>query len=492
MTIFRTFDAAGVGFDMTPGVSIFGPSSTEEILISDVYIGGGYYLAEYEIYGSQSADYGFILYYLDGSGQVVFEKIESWLNGQITLSISGAAVTQLNLIQSGRDAFLFGSDQIIGNSFSDLVYSLSGNDTVYGMAGDDQIYSGIGSDLLFGGGGNDFLYGEAGNDSLYGDAGNDGISGGSGNDLLFGQDGNDQLDGEIGNDSLYGGAGDDRLYGWAGNDLIDGDVGNDTAGYLGNQTSYTLVRSPNSTAITDRRYAGDGTDQLVNMEFLDFNTNILGTPFSLNSYSGTTRLSGSSLESFIELYIAYFNRAPDALGLNFWGTAYANGMSLEEIATRFIDQDETRATYPSTMTNTDFATAVYNNVLGRVPDQDGFNFWVKVLDEGSLGRDKFILSVLGGAKTQPGADASAAFIAQQLADRAYLENKIDIGAYFSVHKGMSDVNEANYVMSLFDGTDAGVSNAVNAINIFHQNALDPDNGDFLMPIIGILNDPFTL
>jgi len=57
---------------------------------------------------------------------------------------------------------------------------------------------------------------------------------------------------------------------------------------------------------------------------------------------------------------------------------------------------------------------------------------------------------------------------------------------------MSDVNEANYGMSLFDGTDAGVSNAVIAINTFHQNALDPDNGDFLMPIVGILNDPFTL
>jgi len=291
---------------------------------------------------------------------------------------------------------------------------------------------------------------------------------------------------------LVGTEENDFLMSTGSEDIILGGGGSDVAVFSGDQVSFTLTVGPTFTSISDRRENQNGNDRLSDVEFLDFDTNLTGSSFDLRKFTGTQGLSELEFESFIELYIAYFNRAPDALGLNFWGTAFANGMSLEEIATRFIDQDETRATYPSTMTNTDFATAVYNNVLGRVPDQDGFNFWVKVLDEGSLGRDQFILSVLGGAKTQPGADASAAFIAQQLADRTYLENKIDIGAYFSVHKGMSDVNEANYVMSLFDGTDAGVSNAVDAINIFHQNALHPDNGDFLMPIVGILNDPFTL
>lgn len=71
----------------------------------------------------------------------------------------------------------------------------------------------------------------------------------------------------------------------------------------------------------------------------------------------------SDFESFIKLYIAYFNRSPDAVGLNFWGTAFANGTTLEQMATLFVDLDETRATYPDSTSNTDFVTAVYDNVV---------------------------------------------------------------------------------------------------------------------------------
>jgi hypothetical protein len=33
-------------------------------------------------------------------------------------------------------------------------------------------------------------------------------------------------------------------------------------------------------------------------------------------------------------------------------------------------------------------------VLGRIPDQAGFDFWVGILASGAQGRDQFILSVL--------------------------------------------------------------------------------------------------
>ncbi|UWR12343.1 tandem-95 repeat protein [Sulfitobacter mediterraneus] len=318
---------------------------------------------------------------------------------------------------------------------------------------------------------------------IYTESGNDTVEGGSASELINGGSGEDWLKG---ND------GDDTLIAEDGNDTIDGGSGTDTAVYSGNQTNYTLTLSPISTVVTDRRTDGNGIDELIDMEFLDFDTDILGGPFNLGIFGGPAGLDPAELESFIELYIAYFNRAPDAIGLNFWGTAFATGTTLEEMATLFGPQDETLATYPPGTTNETFAVSVYNNVLGRTPDQAGIDFWVGQLDQGNVSRDQFILNVLQGAKSDLKPELGQDFVDQQLADRGYLENKIYVGAYFAVHKGMSDVDNAVAAMALFDGSESGISDAVNAIDGYHSAALDPADGEFLMPLVGVLDDPFSV
>ncbi|MFP7675210.1 DUF4214 domain-containing protein [Marivita sp. S0852] len=308
------------------------------------------------------------------------------------------------------------------------------------------------------------------------------INGGADNDSLVGLGGNDTLIGESGNDLLSGGRG---------NDLVNGGGGTDTALYSGSQASYTLTLSPDATTLADRRGAENGTDTLANIEFLQFDTNFNdGGPFNLEIFGGPAGLNAADFESFIELYIAYFNRAPDAVGLYFWGTAFANNIPLEQIATEFVGQIETQAAYPNGTSSAVFAETVYNNVLGRTPDQTGFEFWVNALDTGSVTRDQFILDVLRGAKSDLKPEEGQAFVDQQLADRAYLENKTDLGAYFAVHKGMSDVGNASSAMALFDGSQSSINTAVAAIDSFYDSALNPNTGEFLMPLIGVLDDPF--
>ncbi|MGR3462111.1 MAG: DUF4214 domain-containing protein [Roseovarius sp.] len=302
----------------------------------------------------------------------------------------------------------------------------------------------------------------------------------------------DALVGTSGHDTLTGGAGDDTLTGGAGDDLLDGGAGVDTALYSGDQSSYTLTLSPTATTLTDRRADGNGTDTLIDMELLDFDGGVPDVPFNLTRFAGPVGLSQDDFTSFIELYIAYFNRAPDAVGLNFWGTAFASGTSLEEMAALFAPQPETLAIYPPGTSNEVFAQTVYHNVLGRTPDQTGFDFWLDHLDQKTVSRDQFILAVLRGAKADPAPDSTPEFITQQLTDQAYLQDKIDIGAYFAVHKGMSDVNNAAEVMALFDGSDASIDIAVGAIDNFYTDALDPSGGEFLMPLIGVLDDPFSV
>jgi uncharacterized protein YkwD len=300
---------------------------------------------------------------------------------------------------------------------------------------------------------------------------------------ITGSSGADMLTGTAGDDKLIGMAGDDTLEGSAGNDTLDGGAGIDTAVYSGNQASYTLTLSPTSTTITDRRADGNGTDTLIDLEFLDFDTEIPalgGNPLNLEKFGGPTELSENQFSDLIELYIAYFNRAPDAVGLNFWGTAFADGTSLQEMATLLVDQEETEAAYPPGTSNEIFAETVYNNVLGRTPDQLGFDFWVGQLDDENVSRDQFILEVLRGV--QPGTP-----------DRSYLDNKVDLGAYFAVHKGMSDTGNAATVMELFDESGVGAAAAAAAaIDGYHSDALDPNNGEFLLQVVGVLDDPFAV
>ncbi|WP_281993332.1 DUF4214 domain-containing protein [Sulfitobacter geojensis] len=391
----------------------------------------------------------------------------------------------------------FGNDTVRGGAGDDTIYGRDQDDLIYGDAGNDSLIGGLGTDTMFGGDGNDLLAGSQGDDEIHAGNGDDLVFLGvlEGSDRIFMDAGNDILDGAAADSAFYaeGGTGDDELRSGHGDDTLDGGADDDWAMFTSGMESYTLTLQRGDLSITDRSAGGTGTDTLRSIENLEFATGGEDTPnevFDLGTFGGMANLSADQVESFVEFYIAYFNRAPDAVGLNFWGTAFANGTSLAEMASLFIDQDETRATYPASMSNADFATTVYNNVLGRVADQDGYDFWVGVLDDGSVGRDQFIREILAGVRADPPQGASAAFIAQQRADEDYLEAKVDIGAYYAIHKGLSDVSDASAAMALFDGSAASLNRAVDAIDDYHQDALSADGG-FLLPLIGVLDDPFS-
>jgi len=316
----------------------------------------------------------------------------------------------------------------------------------------------------------------------------------AGGELIFGTFEAETLNGTAGSDTIIALEGDDVINPGRGDDALAGGPGIDRVTFSGDQSSYTISIGQFTSLITDRRPGGDGTDDIQTIELLDFATELPlfgGQPMRFDFFDGPGQLTEEEFAPIIELYIAYFNRAPDALGLYFWATAYTNGTTLEQMASLFVGQPETQIEYPPGTSNTIFAETVYTNVLGRTPDAGGFNFWVGLLDDGIVARDAFILEVLRGAKADPSPGQTQEFIDQQIADRAYLETKTDIGAYFSVLKGMSEVNAAKSVMSLFDGTADSVTATVNAIDDVYEDALDPIDGQFLMPLLFGYEDPFA-
>lgn len=86
------------------------------------------------------------------------------------------------------------------------------------------------------------------------------------------------------------------------------------------------------------------------------------------------------------LYIAFFQRIPDTAGLLFWADRFRRGTPLETVSQNFASSFEFQQRYGS-LEDAEFVTLVYDNVLGREPDPDGLSFWTSRLELGlSRGR----------------------------------------------------------------------------------------------------------
>lgn len=297
-------------------------------------------------------------------------------------------------------------------------------------------------------------------------SGDDGFRLGAFDDIVFGG---------AGNDLFLGGGGDDVLTGEEGNDLVAGGVGLDTSVYLGDAGAYTVTISADAVTVADRLAGRDDTDTLISIETLRF----ADRDWQLSLFDGAASLAAADFSALTEMYIAYFNRAPDAQGLLFWADSYAQGLPLTEIARYFFDSQESRAAYPNPGDTLFFVETVYNNVLGRASDPGGLAYWVDILDRDITTPEAFILNVLDAAKAHT-------------ADRLYLENKTDLGLYFSAIRGLSNAENAREVMDLYTGSAESILAARSAIDAYHDLALDPETGAFLVQLAGVVPDPFAV
>lgn len=113
-----------------------------------------------------------------------------------------------------------------------------------------------------------------------------------------------------------------------------------------------------------------------------------------------------SVVPIIRLYQGVFGRKPDNNGLTAWVNAYRNdalvyGYSSDTEAITcagFQNAPEFTSKYPATMSNTDFVTAVYQNVLNRAPDSGGLANWVNNLNSGAATRIGVFVAICNSAE----------------------------------------------------------------------------------------------
>jgi hypothetical protein len=243
--------------------------------------------------------------------------------------------------------------------------------------------------------------------------------------------------------------GNATITGRPGNDTITGGVGTNTSVYSGASKNYTIALTEGVSAFTVQDKVGtDGTDTLTSIQKLQFTDRALDTTW----FTKTAALSASQLTSLGQIYIASFNHAPDALGLDYWGSRLHDGMSLNDIAASFFVQPEAAAAYPAGQSTSAFVTQVYGNVLGRAPDSAGLAYWTSQLGNGGVGKNTFLLAVINGAT---GSDTQT------------LANKATVGLHFAVAQGLSDSGWAKTVMAGVDSMPASISTATTQTDAQH-------------------------
>jgi hypothetical protein len=284
-----------------------------------------------------------------------------------------------------------------------------------------------------------------------------------------------------GNDQIIGSSGNDTLIGWGGNDTIDGGGGFNTAAYTGPTSNYEVTINPSSIIVHD--YTGaDGTDTLTNIQQLQFTDTTLQTKW----FTEAASLAGSNPSQFTfltELYIAYFNRAPDAVGLDYWASVNYEGHTLSDIAGYISSQPETVALYsPITASSpasaiSSFITSVYQNVLDRAPDSSGAQYWLGEIQSGAVTMAQYIGDVIYAATVSGNSDA------------VYLVNKELAGAHFAITDGLTNGTQAHAVMALFNSTyqSSGAATAVTAANNLSDSYLANvvTNHELVAQLVGV-------
>ncbi|MGG7603106.1 DUF4214 domain-containing protein [Massilia sp. BKSP1R2A-1] len=79
------------------------------------------------------------------------------------------------------------------------------------------------------------------------------------------------------------------------------------------------------------------------------------------------------------IYQAAFDRKPDAGGLGAWIHVLDHGTSLDTVAGGFLASGDFAERYGNNLTNDQFATRLYQNVLHREPEKGGDDHWTLVL-----------------------------------------------------------------------------------------------------------------
>lgn len=181
----------------------------------------------------------------------------------------------------------------------------------------------------------------------------------------------------------------------------------------------------------------------------------------------STQVSANQLRSIIDLYVAFFNRIPDADGLAYWLQQLKTGTSLEQISNSFYRAAilySAQTGYSSGMSHQEFVKIIYKNVLGRSgnfsPTDDEVNYWAGELLRG-VSKGSMIQSMLNSARTFY-SDPKWNFVP------ALLDGKLQVAQYFAVEHGLTYISPEESILKTMS-----IAAAVTPLDTSNARAMVP-------------------
>lgn len=180
----------------------------------------------------------------------------------------------------------------------------------------------------------------------------------------------DNLKGSVLADTLLGLAGNDTLSGLGGGDTLNGGDGLDTVVYLSASSGFQVKRGSSEVLVSENGVQ----DHLLQVERIQFSDKTLA--LDIDATAGKA----------YRVYQAAFNRTPDTGGLKYWISKMDGGLTLDGVASGFIASQEFKTLYGSAPSTQTFVSKLYSNVLHRAPDVSGYDYWVKLLEQGKISK----------------------------------------------------------------------------------------------------------
>jgi len=173
----------------------------------------------------------------------------------------------------------------------------------------------------------------------------------------------------------------------------------------------------------------------------------------------TVRLDQAAMATKVTaLYTAFFGRAPDRTGLQFWQDKLDTGAEseLEHLANQMFASKGARDLFPSGLSDEAVVTRFYENTLGRSPSDSALAFWsgkLARLDEGAL-----IQEMIQAVTRFDGADPAGQ------RSQALFENKVAVGEYYAT-QGPGMITGSRALLdavgaSADTGTDAAIASII--------------------------------
>lgn len=200
--------------------------------------------------------------------------------------------------------------------------------------------------------------------------------------------------------------------------------------FTGKRSEYKINRLISGNTV--REIANGAITPIVgvtSLKFSDMSVNML-----IGDNANTIPIT--SLNAIIDLYVAFFNRVPDADGLNYWIDRRKAGMTLDDIAESFFSAAQEyplQTGYKVGMSDADFIRVIYQNVLGRIgvtaPTDDEVAYWVNDLRKGAT--KSHTIAVMMTAAREFSQDVKWGWVT------TLLNNKVAVSRYFAIEQGIT-------------------------------------------------------